>query len=128
MPVVGELVQAGVRAHDDVVPHLQAADLFVSASRSEGMPLAVLEALSCGLPALLSAIAPHQEVAGILADQGCVECFDAADEGTIRRALGAALGGAAPARPADASALSSDVMARRYADAYRALARRGGGS
>lgn len=113
---------------DDVVPHLQAADLFVSASRSEGMPLAVLEALSCGLPALLSAIAPHEEVAGILADQGCVECFDAADEGTIRRALGAALGGAAPARPADASALSSDVMARRYADAYRALARRGGGS
>ena len=113
---------------DDVVPHLQAADLFVSASRSEGMPLAVLEALSCGLPALLSAIAPHQEVAGILADQGCVECFDAADEGAIRRALGAALGGAAPARPADASALSSDVMARRYANAYRALARRGGGS
>ena len=111
---------------DDVIPHLQAADLFVSASRSEGMPLAVLEALSCGLPALLSTIAPHEDVAGLLADQGCVECFNAADEGAMRRALAAALDGAGPARPADVSALSSAVMARRYAQAYRALARRGG--
>ena len=47
----------------DVIPHLQCADYYISMSKSEGMPLAVLEAISCGLNALLSDIPPHEEIA-----------------------------------------------------------------
>ena len=46
----------------DVASYLQAGDFYISASRAEGFPNAVLEAMACGLPALLSKIAPHEEV------------------------------------------------------------------
>jgi glycosyltransferase involved in cell wall biosynthesis len=41
----------------------QLADCFVSASKSEGLPLAVLEAYSCGAVLLLSDIPSHREIA-----------------------------------------------------------------
>jgi glycosyltransferase involved in cell wall biosynthesis len=47
---------------DDVRPYLRAADAFVSASVGEGMPNAVLEAMACGLPLLLSDIPGHREL------------------------------------------------------------------
>lgn len=43
--------------------YLNAADLYLSASLSEGLPLAVLEAVVSGCPTLLSAIPPHIEIA-----------------------------------------------------------------
>jgi glycosyltransferase involved in cell wall biosynthesis len=46
----------------DVLPYLQASDVFISASRAEGMSNAMLEGLSCGLPALVTAIPGHEEV------------------------------------------------------------------
>jgi glycosyltransferase involved in cell wall biosynthesis len=46
----------------DVRPFLHAADYFVSASASEGMPNAVLEALACGLPAVVTSIPGHSNV------------------------------------------------------------------
>lgn len=50
---------AAARCHnfehlDDVVPLLQAADGYVMTSRYEGLSLAMLSALSCGLPAFLT--------------------------------------------------------------------------
>lgn len=47
----------------DVRRYLCLADLFVFSSHYEGLPLAVLEAMSCGLPCLLSDIPPHREIA-----------------------------------------------------------------
>ncbi|TVP45037.1 MAG: glycosyltransferase [Mongoliibacter sp.] len=38
------------------------ADCFISASSAEGLPNAVLEALSCDLPVILSDIEPHREI------------------------------------------------------------------
>lgn len=47
---------------DNVEEYLQASDVFVSASRSEGLPNTVMEALSTGLPVVLSDINPHKEI------------------------------------------------------------------
>ncbi len=44
---------------EDVGAYYASADVFLSASRQEGMPYAVLEAAYCGLPLVLSDIAPH---------------------------------------------------------------------
>lgn len=47
---------------DNVQEYLWASDVFVSASLSEGLPTAVLEAMGCGLPLLLSDIPQHREI------------------------------------------------------------------
>jgi len=44
----------GWRPSNEVFEELSAADIYCSTSSSEGLPLAVLEAMSCGLPLLLS--------------------------------------------------------------------------
>jgi len=46
----------------NVREYLGAADTFVSASLTEGCPNAVMEALACGLPVILSDIPAHREI------------------------------------------------------------------
>lgn len=60
------------------IKYLQACDILVSASLAEGLPNTVLEALSCGLPCILSDIDPHKELiegteAGIIFNRNSVE-------------------------------------------------------
>jgi len=45
----------------DVIPYYKMADYYISSSHSEGFPNAVLEALSSGLPVMLSEIEMHKE-------------------------------------------------------------------
>lgn len=47
---------------EDLTPYLTAADVYVSASSAEGLPNSVLEALSFGLPTILSDIPAHAEI------------------------------------------------------------------
>lgn len=47
---------------NNVREFLKSSDVFVSSSKSEGLPMAVLEAINCGLPIILSDIESHREI------------------------------------------------------------------
>ena len=78
---------------------LATADAFVSASRSEGLPFAVMEAMACALPCVLSDVKGHRDLlegteAGRLYPFGDAAALAAAAETlradpALRRALGA---------------------------------------
>lgn len=50
----------------NVYDYLLNADLYISASKSEGLPLSVLEALNMGVQVLLSSIPPHNEIVSLM--------------------------------------------------------------
>lgn len=49
---------------DNVVDYICVSDIFISASTSEGLPNAVLEAMYFDLPVILSDISSHKEIVG----------------------------------------------------------------
>jgi glycosyltransferase involved in cell wall biosynthesis len=53
----------GLIPREKVFEHLLNADLFISTSRGEGLPVSVLEAMACRCPVVLSDIPPHREIA-----------------------------------------------------------------
>ena len=58
----GKVVFVGALTRDDVYKRLSESDLYISTSSYEGMPLSLLEALSCALPCVVSDIEQHREV------------------------------------------------------------------
>lgn len=128
-PLLGELEhQSPPNVHmignvPDVRPYLNGCDLFVSSSRSEGLPNTVLEALSCGVPVVLSDIPQHQEIAQECA--GCCLTYPLGDVSALAARLQEAqstFGG--KAREA-AEHVARDVFsARRMAEAYQQLYRK----
>lgn len=55
---------------NNVPDYLKCGDYFISTSHAEGLPYAVLEAMACGLPVLLSDIEAHKEIIAIAPDAG----------------------------------------------------------
>lgn len=118
----------GLLQRDDVYRLLGRADAYVSTSRGEGLPLSVLEALAARLPAVLSDIPPHREVAAATAAARLVPVGDArAFADALSRLLAlpseqrAALGRSA--RKAVTDAFSVHSMTDGYARIYASLRR-----
>lgn len=55
---------------NNIQQYLQASDYYISTSLSEGLPMNVLEAFSCGLPCILSNIPQHKYILGKKEDVG----------------------------------------------------------
>jgi sugar transferase (PEP-CTERM/EpsH1 system associated) len=100
-------------------PYLQAMDVFALTSRSEGMPLVVLEAWAAGVPVVASRVGGLPELIddariGLLVDFG--------DEAALAHALGGLIGDPARARrvgEAGRDRVESRYSLRRMADEYQ---------
>lgn len=54
----------GLVSREEVYTRCVRADVFVSTSRGEGLPVAAMEAMAAGVPSVLSDIPPHRELVG----------------------------------------------------------------
>jgi glycosyltransferase involved in cell wall biosynthesis len=115
---------------DDVPELLRTADVFVLSSRSEGLPLSILEAMAARLPVIASNVGGVSEVVvdgdtGLLVPPGDPQSLAAAIERLLEdQALGRRLGEAGRIRVAEHFDLAAVHQA--HLDLYRrVLARRG---
>jgi glycosyltransferase involved in cell wall biosynthesis len=107
-PEVERLLPAGSRVlgeRHDIPELLATADVFVLPSRSEGMPMSILEAMAAGVPVVASAVGGIPELVvdgetGLLVPAGDAEAL----AGALRRLLG------------------DPALRRRFGDAGRARA------
>lgn len=108
---------------DNPLMYLAAADVYLSTSRWEGLPLAVLEAMSLGIPSVLSNVTGHVELVnthgiGLLYSLGDIESATAAlsrvvDEMPLLRKL------SENALDSQRRTFSSSVVATQTAAIYR---------
>jgi glycosyltransferase involved in cell wall biosynthesis len=121
-PAALRVVLAGAQRAEEWLP---AFDVFVLSSDSEGLPIALLEAMACGVPAVVTAVGAVPEVvdhgrAGVLVPPG--------DRTALAHEI-AALGGDAGRRAALTDAglrcvkerHGAETMARNYEALYRRL-------
>ena len=101
-----------------VLPFLWAADAFVTASTTEGMPNALLEALATGLPVCVSNIEPHLEV--LASNRFAGETFRVGDAEQAALALGRLMHNA-PMRQSAAHEVAQNFSAIACAKNYEAL-------
>lgn len=107
----------------NVERYLKAADVFVSASHSEGLPNAVMEALATGNAVVLSDIGPHQEILGVNPAAG--ELFETSNAGSLVRTLDHVANTADERRGAARNIVetefNAETMAERYVSMYEEI-------
>lgn len=106
---------------NDIRELLWAADAFALPSTHEGLPLAAMEALACGLPLVLSDIAPHREL--VEGAESAGQVVDVTDGTALKGAVRWALeshGDAGPRRLAE-ERLNARAMAQAYAALFESL-------
>lgn len=107
---------------DDVPQLLHGANVFVQCSRSEGLPLALLEAMSTALPVVVTAVGGMTQVvedgiSGLHVPPGDPDLLAAGLRAILTDAKRAALLGK-QARQRIAEHYSRDSMMRAYRDVY----------
>jgi glycosyltransferase involved in cell wall biosynthesis len=113
-------------ARPDAARWFSALDVYVSASRGEGLPLGVLEAMAAGLPVVATRVPGHVDTV-LPGETG--ELVPVDDAAALAAAVGAYLGDGARARAAGAAGqarvgreFSADRMAAEVAEVYRKAA------
>jgi glycosyltransferase involved in cell wall biosynthesis len=107
----------------DVWSWMKSASVLVSVSLFEGEPNAVLEAIACGTPLVLSGIPAHRALVG----ESAARMVDAFSTDSIASGIEAALGGKEEAMRRARNALraiegrSATELAARYAQIYRGV-------
>jgi glycosyltransferase involved in cell wall biosynthesis len=104
--VSGRVVFPLTRPHDEIPRWLAAADVAVLPSHAEGMPNAVLEALSCGRPMVATAVGGTRE---LVHDAALGTLVPPGDAGSLATALCAAL-----TRTWDEQAIAASVAERTW--------------
>lgn len=110
---------------ENVRDYLRAADYFVSASLSEGLPMATLEALACGLPVCLSSIQAHEDILSLGRQAGVT--FAPGDPQALARAVDLLVATSGEGRSTAALELAKGhftarVMSSRYQMLYERIA------
>ncbi|MFT6908009.1 MAG: teichuronic acid biosynthesis glycosyltransferase TuaC [Oleiphilaceae bacterium] len=82
-PIGKEVLFSGAVINDDLPYWLNAADVFVLPSSAEGMSNAILEALACGLPLVVSDLDFNHE----FLTSECAEFIDRDDSGSIAKGI-----------------------------------------
>lgn len=108
----------------NVAQYLSSADCFVSASDSEGLPNAVLEALACQVPVVLSDIPQHREILDELPDCGML--FPVRDVESLTTKMAQILEGKTKfsneiRKLLDASPFSTKAMGKKYKEFYEEI-------
>jgi glycosyltransferase involved in cell wall biosynthesis len=110
----------------DVDRHFRLADVFVLPSRREGLPVALMEAMSCALPCVASFLPGATDtlivdgVSGRLVAAGDVEAFAAAIADLVRHPARAGAMGMA-ARQVVVDRFASDAIAECWLKSYEAV-------
>ncbi len=124
--IVGAVRFTGAAA--DVAPWLRAADAFVLPSRQEGLSVALLEAMACGLAVVATAVGGSAEAAGdaaVLVPPGSAEALgDALLRLLVDPSRARVLGESARRRAVDRFEILQ--VARRHLELYREVAAGGG--
>jgi glycosyltransferase involved in cell wall biosynthesis len=122
--------QAGTGIHflgrlDDIVPYLQAADLFVLPSATEGLSNSLLEAMSAGLPVVATDVGGAPDV--VTSGQSGL-LVPAEDPAALQKAILTALGDdrlrqqmAQQARQVIIDRYSLDTVAKKLIDLYKSV-------
>ncbi len=74
----------GELSRENTIRWMARSDIFVSPSIGEGLPVALLEAMTCCCPVILSDIQPHHEIKG---NVGCIPLVQPDDADGFARAI-----------------------------------------
>ncbi|HET6208073.1 MAG TPA: glycosyltransferase family 4 protein [Terracidiphilus sp.] len=110
----------------DVLPWMQAADAFVLSSRWEGLPMSLLEAGACALPAVVTDVPGSREIIehgrnGFLAPSGDISSLGDAMTRMMRLSTEERASMGTDARRRVVAQFSLDAVLDRWEDLYREL-------